>query len=121
LADGGRTVLTIRMTERMEDEHRGRNAALAAVLLAASLGTMGAATMAPGDDESAPLAVLFPVWWGADRAFLATAAAGGAIVREGAISSLLVTQSSEPGFRHRLHAAGAWLLLDPKAVAACLK
>jgi hypothetical protein len=108
------------MAERMEG-HCGRNAAIAVVVLAASLGTMGAATMAPGDDESAPVAAIFPPWWSADRAFLATAAAGGAVVREGAVSSLLVAQSSEPGFRLKLHAAGAWLLLDPKAIAGCLK
>jgi hypothetical protein len=109
------------MAEPMESSHRVRNAAIAVALLAASLGTMGAATMAPGDDESAPVAALFPLWWGADRAFLAAAAAGGSVVREGAVSSLLVAQSSEPGFRRKLHAAGAWLLLDPKAIAACLK
>jgi hypothetical protein len=108
------------MAERTEG-HRGRNAVAAVALLAVSLGTIGAATMAPGDDESAPVAAVFPLWWSADRAFLATAAAGGAVVREGAVSSLLVAQSSEPGFRRKLHAAGAWLLLDPKAVAACLK
>ena len=90
-------------------------------LLAASLGTVGAASMAPGNDEAAPVAAFFPPWWDADRSFLAAADAGGVILREGAVSSLLVAQSSEPGFRHKLRAAGAWLLLDPKAIAACLK
>jgi hypothetical protein len=108
------------MAERRE-KHRGRNAALALALLAASLGAMGAVTMAPGDDETAPVAVFFPFWWDVDRSFLAAVAAGGVVVREGAVSSLLVTQSSEPGFRRKLQAAGAWLLLDPKAIAACLK
>jgi hypothetical protein len=108
------------MAERIEG-HRGRNAAIAIALLTVSLGTMGAATMAPGDDESAPVAAIFPLWWSADRAFLAAAEAGGAVVREGAVSSLLVAQSSQPGFRRKLHASGAWLLLDPKAIAACLK
>ena len=108
------------MAERTE-RHRGRNAALVLALLTASLGAMGVATMAPGDDETAPVAVLFPPWWDGDRSFLAAVDAGGVVVREGAVSSLLVAQSSEPGFRRKLHAAGAWLLLDPKAIAACLK
>ena len=108
------------MAERKQ-AHRISTALVVVTLLTASVGSMGAATMAPGEDEAAPVAALFPLWWDAERSFLATAQAGGTIVRPGAISSLLVTQSSEPGFRRKLHVSGAWLLLDPKAIAACLK
>ncbi len=108
----------------MAERKQGRSIGTALVvvaLLATSVGSLGAATMAPSGDEAAPVAALFPLWWDANRSFLATAQAGGMIVRPGAISSLLVTQSAEPGFRRKLYAAGAWLLLDPKAIAACLK
>ena len=106
---------------RGTEQHRWLGIALALTLLAASLGAMGAVTMVPGDDEAAPVAVVFPVWWGTDRSLSATLEAGGVVVREGGLSSLLVAQSSEPGFRRKLRAAGAWLLLDPKAIAACLR
>jgi hypothetical protein len=75
----------------------------------------------PSADADAPIAVIFPPWWSAERAFTAAASAGGAIVREGAWSNILVVKSTDAGFVERLHAAGAWLLLNPQALAACLK
>ena len=110
------------MSARREPASDGvRSVVIAGALLAASAVATAAVGMAPGADESAPVAVFYPPWWSGDRAFLAAAAAGGAVVREGAISSLLVAQSAEPGFRSRLRATGALLLLDPKAIAGCLK
>jgi hypothetical protein len=100
---------------------RLRAVIIAVAVLAVSVGTTVAVGLAPGADETAPVAVLYPPWWSADRAFVAAGSAGGAVVREGAISSLLVARSPEPGFRDRLRATGALLLLDPKALAGCLK
>src|SRR5712671_200879 len=68
-----------------------------------------------------PVAAVFPPWWGAERAFAAASSSGGAIVREGAWPSILVLSSADEDFADRLHAAGAWLLLNPKALDACLK
>jgi hypothetical protein len=68
-----------------------------------------------------PVAALFPPWWDADRALTAAAAAGGAVVREGAWPSILVLKSDDGDLGRRLYASGAWLLVNPKALEACLK
>jgi len=95
--------------------------ALAAAMLMGSVVATAALAIAPGADQAAPVAALFPPWWTAEEAYVAAASTGGAIVRQGALPSLLVVQSAEPGFRGRLRAAGAWVLLDPKAVGGCLR
>ncbi|VIO81135.1 hypothetical protein [Bradyrhizobium ivorense] len=66
------------------------------------------------------VAVAFPPWWGAQRALLAVASANAAIVRMTAVPTLLVVQPDREDGLQRLHAAGAWLTLDPRAIAACL-
>ena len=70
----------------------------------------------PGDDV---VAVVFPPWWGADRSLAAVASARAAIVRAGGLSSILIVQPAGSDGFARLRDAGAWLLLDPKAVGAC--
>lgn len=67
------------------------------------------------------VAVAFPPWWGAERALLAAASANASIVRMTAIPTLLVVRPDRNGGLSRLHAAGAWLSIDPQAVAACFK
>ncbi|MGZ3311161.1 MAG: hypothetical protein ACXU89_28570 [Xanthobacteraceae bacterium] len=66
------------------------------------------------------VAVAFPPWWSAERIFTAAASADAAIVRITAIPSLLVVQPDGRGGLARLREAGAWLAIDPQAVAACL-
>ncbi|MGA7993497.1 MAG: hypothetical protein WCA28_01160 [Bradyrhizobium sp.] len=66
------------------------------------------------------VAVAFPPWWSAERIFTATASADAAIVRITAIPSLLVVQPDGHDGLARLREAGAWLAIDPQAVAACL-
>ncbi|VIO68149.1 hypothetical protein CI1B_19350 [Bradyrhizobium ivorense] len=66
------------------------------------------------------VAVAFPPWWGAQRALLAVASANAAIVRMTAVPTLLVVRPDRDDGLQRLHAAGAWLTLDPRAIAACL-
>jgi hypothetical protein len=92
----------------------------AAILLVASF--LGTATLSlrPSDDAGAPVAAVFPPWWSAEHSF-AAALSGGAIVRDGAWSNILVVKPEDRDAARRLYAAGAWLLLDPKALAACLK
>lgn len=66
------------------------------------------------------VAVAFPPWWGTEQVFLAAASASAAIVRTTAIPVLLVVRPDDHDGLTRLRQAGAWLMLDPQAVAACL-
>jgi hypothetical protein len=65
------------------------------------------------------VAVVFPPWWGAQQAIVAAASAGAAIVRVTAVPSLLVVRPDGQDGVMRLREAGAWLAMDPQAVAAC--
>jgi hypothetical protein len=65
------------------------------------------------------VAVAFPPWWSSQQAFEAAASAGATLVRTTAISTLLVVKPDSNAGLNRLHQAGAWLTLDPQAVAAC--
>jgi hypothetical protein len=65
------------------------------------------------------VAVVFPPWWNTQHAFLASASADAAIVRITAIPSLLVVRPNQHDGLTRLRQAGAWLAMDPQAIAAC--
>lgn len=67
------------------------------------------------------IAVAFPPWWRAEHALLAAASANASIVRMTAIPTLLVVRPDSDGGLSRLYAAGAWLAIDPQAIAACFK
>lgn len=91
----------------------------AAGLLAASWIAIAALSLQvrPGAEV---VAVAFPPWWGAQQAIVAAASAGAAIVRLTAVPSLLVVRPDGQDGLMRLREAGAWLAIDPQAVAACL-
>ncbi len=65
------------------------------------------------------VAVAFPPWWNAQRAFAAAASADAAIVRMTAVPSILVVRPDRNDGLARLRKAGAWLAMDPQAIAAC--
>jgi hypothetical protein len=68
------------------------------------------------------VAVVFPPWWSAQQALqaAAAAAANAAFVRTTAIPAVLVVRPDERAGLTRLRDAGAWIAIDPQAVAACL-
>jgi hypothetical protein len=66
------------------------------------------------------VAVAFPPWWSAERAFVAAALAEAAIVRTTAVPSVLVVRPDQREGLARLREAGVWLVIDPQAIAACL-
>jgi hypothetical protein len=66
------------------------------------------------------VAVAFPPWWSTAQAFRAAASADAAIVRMTAVPSLLVVRPDQHDGLTRLRKAGAWLAMDPQAIAACL-
>ena len=72
-----------------------------------------AAQFAPSVDG--PVAAIFPPWWDARSAFVAAGDAG-AVVRFGALPFVVIVAATD---RARLRAAGAWLLLDPRALGGC--
>jgi len=67
------------------------------------------------------VAVVFPPWWCAQRAFEAAASANAAIVRMTAIPAVVVVRPDKQAGLAQLREAGAWLAIDPQAIAACLK
>jgi hypothetical protein len=90
------------------------------LLLASALGTAWLG-FRPPTAVGTPVAAIFPPWWDDVHVFTAAASTGGAIVREGAWSNILVVISDEGDLPHRLHAAGAWLVVNPIALDACFK
>jgi hypothetical protein len=67
------------------------------------------------------VAVAFPPWWNAQQVLLAAASADAAIVRTTAVSTILVVRPNDHDGLARLRTAGAWLAIDPQAIAACFK
>ena len=67
------------------------------------------------------VAVAFPPWWSAQQVLLAAASADAAIVRTTAVSAILVVRPNDHDGLVRLRSAGAWLAIDPQAIAACFK
>ena len=67
------------------------------------------------------VAVAFPPWWSTQQALLAAASANASIVRVSALPTLLVVRPDSNGGLSRLHEAGAWLMIDPQAIAACFR
>jgi hypothetical protein len=65
------------------------------------------------------VAIAFPPWWGSQQVFAAIASADAAIVRTTAIPTLMVVRPKDHGALERLHNAGVWLTIDPRAIAAC--
>jgi hypothetical protein len=66
------------------------------------------------------VAAIFPPWMGRERAFAAAQSAGGRVVRQGLIASILVVHGEDAGLSDRLYAAGAWAVIDPVAFGGCL-
>ena len=67
------------------------------------------------------VAVAFPPWWNAQQVLLAAASADAAIVRTTAVTAILVVRPNDHDGLARLRTAGAWLAIDPQAIAACFK
>jgi hypothetical protein len=66
------------------------------------------------------VAVAFPPWWSSRQVLLAAASANAAIVRITALPAVLVVRPDDRDGLTQLRKAGAWLTMDPQAVAACV-
>jgi len=90
----------------------------AAALLVASFVAIAALSLQvrPGSEV---VAVALSPWWRAEKGLVAAASANAAIVRMTALPALLVVRPDDHDGLTRLRKAGAWLAIDPQAIAAC--
>jgi hypothetical protein len=70
--------------------------------------------------DGADVAAIFAPWATREAAFARTIAAGGMVVRQGTLDTILVVHGGNPGLIDRLYAAGAWAVIDPVAFGGCL-
>jgi hypothetical protein len=79
-----------------------------------------AATVAVGAAPRDPsrMAAVFPPWWTSAQTASAAASAG-QIAGAGGAPFILILRGEPAQLSARLHAAGAWLLLDPAAAGQC--
>jgi hypothetical protein len=68
----------------------------------------------------AEVAAIFPPWTTQQAAFFSVLEAGGLVVRQGIADTVLVVHGEEPRLIDRLYAAGAWVVVDPRAFGGCL-
>ena len=88
------------------------------LFLVATLLAPAAFSLAPSDPTS--VAVVFPPWRDHEADFLSVIAAGGRILREGALPNILIAKGEDGRFGTRLYAEGAWAVVDPLALGGCL-
>jgi len=70
--------------------------------------------------DGADVAAVFAPWATRESAFAQVLAAGGIVVRQGTLDTILVVHGGNPGLIGRLYAAGAWAVIDPVAFGGCL-
>jgi hypothetical protein len=77
------------------------------------------ATLAPHNPEQG-VAVVFAPWTAPETAMALTVQAGARFVRFGGYGFIAVVTADDQNYPARAMAAGAWLVVDPQLVAACL-
>jgi hypothetical protein len=70
--------------------------------------------------DGTDVAAVFAPWATRESVFAQAMAAGGTVVRQGTIDTILIVHGSDPGLIGRLYAAGAWAVIDPVAFGGCL-
>ena len=66
------------------------------------------------------VAVVFAPWTTPEAALARTVEAGARFVRFGGPKFVAIAIPDDPGYAARVFAAGAWFVVDPQAIAACL-
>jgi hypothetical protein len=102
----------------MEDGRRTVWLAPAGLLVASWLAIAALSLRLPAGAQIA--AVIFPPWWSAQQVLSAAASAHAAIVRAGAIPSILIVQPASGDGLARLRDAGVWFAVNPQAIGGCL-
>jgi hypothetical protein len=78
------------------------------------------ATTATGKDASRGVAVVFAPWTPSEGALGRSVGAGARFVRFGAAPFVTIVVPESEGYAARAFAAGAWLVIDPLALSACI-
>jgi hypothetical protein len=96
------------------------DAALLAAAAFFSFFAVAAYALAPKNEADA-VAVIFAPWTGAADAVGLAVNAGGRFVRFGAFEFIAVIEPEIDDYTSRVRANGAWLVANPRALAACLE
>jgi len=94
----------------------------AALLAGLSLGALYATArvgLKPRDPGNG-VAVVFAPWTAADATMLQAVEAGGRFVRFGGLPFIAIVIPEDMNYPSRILGAGAWLVVDPQVIAACL-
>jgi hypothetical protein len=70
-------------------------------------------------DRAHGVAVVFAPWTAANRTLVQAVGGGGRFVRFGGLPFIAVVMPDDGDYADRMLHAGAWLVLDPRALAAC--
>lgn len=91
------------------------------LLACLSLGTLyaGARVGLTPRDPSEGVAVIFAPWTDAERTLTRAVEGGGRFVRFGGLPFIAVVMPDNANYSDRMFEAGAWLVVDPKTLAAC--
>jgi hypothetical protein len=72
-------------------------------------------------NDAEVVAVLYPPWWSERQMMLAVASADAAFVRLTSATGLVVVRYDQHQGLSKLHRSGAVLLMNPQAIAACMR
>jgi hypothetical protein len=89
------------------------------VLSVGALGITARSTLVPRNPENG-VAVVFAPWTAPETALARTVEAGARFVRFGGYGFIAVGVADDRDYAARAKAQGAWLVLDPQLLAACL-
>ena len=95
------------------------DAALLASLSVAALYATARTALVPREPANG-VAVVFAPWTSPEFAVSRAVELGGRFVRFGGLPFIAVVIPEDANYPSRMLGAGAWLVLDPQAIAACL-
>ena len=86
-----------------------------------SLGALyvGARVGLPPRDPTQGVAVIFAPWTAAEKTLARATDGGSRFVRFGGASFIAIVVPPDANYAERMFGAGAWLVVDPQALAAC--
>jgi len=110
----------MRLSDRPSSSRRNWTDYLAlAVLSVGALCFTARATLAPQEPERGA-AVVFAPWTAPETAMASAVEAGARFVRFGGYGFIAVVAPEDRNYTARAMASGAWLVVDPQLLAACL-